>query len=342
MKINVTLPILLALALIHLTGCQLDGKPRPRLGSYATSTVGTNFLGPDKLGHHSYAYSPLEKNGIVYTCKAGHIDITHLRIAADHTRYLSDTIYEMLMENETDLTFDLRVEPSQHHVHIEYPPYWDNMTGSVKKDAAREMSYQVGQYLTFNATTWHEIIVWFGFKSMAFVPEFPSAFSWEDVYSNLLGTHIAVKAMRDTKHSYNKAMTIALNEEMQKLKIQPAAVARQASENVRGKWFTGELLVDMKRRNFDIGLDDGFVTPAVVDGICDGETIRLSPVPTLNWIERNGFKITQTIAPKEWETKKILQIASPDESITEINPAKHFPAIMDYLEDQAAELGYNF
>jgi len=101
--------------------------------------------------------------------------------------------------------------------------------------------------------------------------EYDSAFSWEDSYSNVLGTILAVRALRDTQHTYNEAMEIVLDEEMDKLGIQPVGVARQASDAVKGKWFTGNfaLFVDMKKRNFDIGLDDG--------------RHRVSPFPGRNW-----------------------------------------------------------
>jgi hypothetical protein len=44
-----------------------------------------------------------------------------------------------------------------------------------------------------------------------------------------------------------------------------------ASEKVRGEWYAGEVvyMVNMKKRNFDIGLDDGYVTPTLVPGLSD-------------------------------------------------------------------------
>jgi hypothetical protein len=48
---------------------------------------GTPWAG-QKLGTHGYYYRPSEKNGIGYACRAGHVDIMHVRIAADWTAYL--------------------------------------------------------------------------------------------------------------------------------------------------------------------------------------------------------------------------------------------------------------
>ena len=82
------LSIAMAAASLMASGCSLDGGPRPRLGCYATSTPGGRFIDANGLGNHSYRGSPLENNGIAYTCRGGHIDVTHARICADNTRYL--------------------------------------------------------------------------------------------------------------------------------------------------------------------------------------------------------------------------------------------------------------
>ena len=92
--------------LIFLSGCSLGG-PRHRLGCYPTSTPGTRFVSADKLGRHSYAFGPFETNGITYTCKGGHIDITHLRIGADNTRYIASKLYKGLINNQTEFSFSL-------------------------------------------------------------------------------------------------------------------------------------------------------------------------------------------------------------------------------------------
>ena len=56
----------------------------------------------------------------------------------------------------------------------------------------------MGPYMAYTMVTWHEILTWFGYKSVGIVPEYHSSFSWEDTYSNLLGTVLAARALRDT------------------------------------------------------------------------------------------------------------------------------------------------
>ena len=51
-------------AAIFLNGCTMSGAPRVRLGSYATSTPGTNFIDTNSLGRHSYSSFLLENNGL--------------------------------------------------------------------------------------------------------------------------------------------------------------------------------------------------------------------------------------------------------------------------------------
>ena len=71
----------------------------------------------------------------------------------------------------------------------------------------------------------HEILTWHGFRCVGFLPEFLSAFSWEDSFSNLLGTVVASKALRDTEHPYDEAMTIARS-----LVSRPIAASISSSE----------------------------------------------------------------------------------------------------------------
>jgi hypothetical protein len=203
------------------------------------------------------------------------------------------------------------------------------------------MALAIGPYLTFTMVTWHEITTWYGYKSMGLPVEYDSAFSWEDSYSNLLGTVIAVRALQDKKRSYNEAVTIAINEEMQKLGILPSAhEARLASKSMKGQWYTGTfvLFVDMKKRNFDIGLDDGYVTPTLVPYVSQcPETEPLSyPIPTLDVLADYGFSLKHEIEPHEWEKGKILHIALGDEPGKRIDPQVHIAIIMDHIQREAA------
>jgi len=320
----------------------LSGEPRIRFGCYPTSTLGTFFLG-ENLGSHGYCFNPWEKNGIVYTCRAGHVDIIHLRIAADWTAYLTAKSFRTMMRDEAHFSFGLAVDRSTSHVQLSYPPNWTELSEEDRAVIAEEVAMAIGPHLAFTMTTWHEILTWFGFKCIGLATEFPSAFSWEDSFSNLLGTIIATRALQDVEHPYNEAVVIALNEEMDRLGIQPACVAKRASQQVKGEWFTGSALffVDIKRRNFDIGLDDGMVTPTLLQGVeaCEDVEPISYPVPNLDVLAKHGFSVKVEIEPHEWERDAILAVAYPDVEARRkrIDPSVHLPLIMDYVKQDAVE-----
>ena len=321
---------------ILANGCGIHA-PRTRLGTLPTPPPGPRFYEPENLGSHSYSYSPFEKNGIVYTCKAGHLDITHVRMGADCTKYLIYKTRRALMREDEVLTFSVSLELSLHKVKFGYPKYWDKLPQKEKEEIIDEIAFEVGPYLAFSATLWHEVLTWFGVHFIGVEPEFNSSFSWEDIYSNLLGTKLAVEALKDTGHSYNRAMTLALDRKLKELGAQPKSVAIYASEKMRGKWYKGFLQVDTLRKNMDIGLDDGYVSPVIVPGIClDVEPEPLA-VPVIRILSLYGFSIEHEIYPYEWEKDEIFEAIYPDGDGEKIEPDKHFAKLMYHIKRQAVE-----
>jgi hypothetical protein len=317
-----------------------DAKPKFRIGSYASDTVSTHFLDTDHLGPHGYGFSLSEHNGIVYTCKAGHIDTFHVREMADWTGLLAAKTYKHLKRGDRRFSFKMK-EGSPCYVQLTYPNLWDNLSPQDKEFLTYDLSISLGQYFTYRAATWHEILTWFGYKCTGFFPEFPSAFSWEDTFSNLLGCKIGAQALRDRENTFSEAVTLLLNKDLEELIPQPAEVGKRASDTVKGLWYSGAVpgFVNMKKRNFDIGLDDGLVTPCVVPSVPECGCIRAQsyPVPNLDIVESYGFSVRFEIEPREWEGWKILSIVYPDKENRKkrLQPALHFAAIMDYIKKDA-------
>jgi len=285
-----------------------DAEPKFRIGSYASDTVSTHFLDTDHLGPHGYGLKLSEHNGIVYTCRAGHIDTYHVREMADWTGVLAAKTYKHLKRGDRQFSFKMK-EGSPCYVRLTYPNIWNNLSPQDKEFLAYDLSIRLGQYFTYSAATWHEILTWFGYKCTGFFPEFPSAFSWEDTFSNLLGCKIGEQALRDRKNTFSEAVTLLLNKELEELLPQPAEVGKHASDTVRGLWYSGAVpgFVNMKKRNFDSGLDDGLVTPCVVPFVPECGCIRAQayPIPNLDIVESYGFSIRFEIEPREgqWEIK---------------------------------------
>ncbi len=322
-------------------GCTGSGEPRVRLGTYATPSPGTRYLGTDNLGKHSYGNSLSEKSGIVYTCRGGHIDITHVRISADYVRYLNNKIRRCLMNNDSEFTFKFNIEPSVYYVKLQYPPAWKTLSHKDKKQIADDVALELSQYCAYTMTTWHEVLTWFGYRTVPFWSEEPSAFSWEDIYSNLVGVRLGGQALQDEKHNFDDAMTILLKQELENLGIQSLDTARRAAEKMKGEWFTGFVMVDMKERNMDIGLDDGFVTPTLVPGICDGAQPQSYPVPTLDKFNEYEFAMDLAVEPKEFEKGKILKLIYPNGGQERIRPAEQLPIVMEFIKKEALEKGYD-
>lgn len=311
-------------------------SPRIRPGSYATATHSVHFVDAANLGPHSYRFLWSERNGIAYTCRAGHIDIAHTRKAADWTGYLAAVTLRHLEQGRTSFQFRMR-EPSMCFVTLAFPPGWDRLDDDDREQIARDVARQLGQYLAFTVLTWHEILTCFGYRPRPHVSEFPSAFSWEDTYSNLLGVHIAGAALQEQTLSFNEAVTAALDRQLRDLGGQPAEVAKRAAQSQRGRWYSKRWLATViYKRNFDLGLDDGFVTPCLVPGVsvCEGQEALPLAVPTLQALARCGFSVYVEIEPRVWEQKKILAALEAEgcPPAERLDPTIHFPFLLRYCE----------
>ncbi len=324
MKKRLVLAVAVGL-LLSAAGCT---GPRARLGYIPTATFGVPFPDPEDIGSHSFNYSPFESGGIVYTCRAGHLDIDHIRV---------EQMRKLLTDRVEQFSFSLAGETSTHWITLTYPDDWDSRPD--KAAVIEEIAYTAGPYFVYTATVWHEILTWYGVHFMGIEPEFNSAFSWEDLYSNLLGIHLSLEAQRDPEHGYNKAMTLALERALQRLEVQSGKTAKAASDSVRGQWDTGNLVPDMKMRNFDIGLD-GSVTPVLIPDVAACPSPEPAPleVPTLDVLKQFGLTVTYQIKPNVFEQGAIYR----DAGEKQIFPEKHFPILLEAMKQQAAEKGYRY
>ena len=260
----------------------------------------------------------------------------HLRKGADWSLYLAEKALGAINNNETEFSFKM-YEPSRYYLRIGYPADWNTLTGNRREEIAEDIAIRLGQYLSFVGCTWHEIVTYFGYRAVGWYPEFASAFSWEDCYSNLLGVYIAGTAMRDSQRDYDEAMTVGIDSELQRLGPRSKKTAMKASESMRGKWFSGDMLfmVDMKGRNLDIGLDDGYITPWLVPSVaeCPAAEPLAYPVPTLTFLAEYGFSVKLEIEPREFEKGRILKVVFPDPQMRgkRIEPSIHFATLMEHI-----------
>ncbi len=315
--------------------------PRGRVACLPSPTMGTRYFDADNLGKHSYGFSLWEKNGIVYTCHGGHIDVTHLRKVADWTAYLAYHLHDTLMQDLTKMSYKMW-EPSRYHVELEYPAGWKYLPHQSKDAIAREVAIDLASYLAYTASVWHEVLTWHGFKGAGIYPEYHSAFSWEDNYSNALGSRVGTMALRDREHDFEEALTRCLDQEIRRLGGQSKRVAREAGEAVRGSWFQGGyIIVTMVTRHLDTGLDDGHVTPWLIPGIgsCPDAEPWLCPVPNLEVVTKRGFGASIEIEPREWEKGAILRKAYPhtEDRPKRVDPTERLGVIIGAIRAEAIE-----
>ena len=318
---------IISLLLFSISGCCSDQRPRLRLGAYFGAPLGIEYPDPENLGKHQYTSCWGEKIGLVYTCKGGFIDLGHVRDSADRAAYSSRVAYKNLLEGNKEFSLRL-MEPSKFFVNIKYPENWDSYAD--KEKTAQDISIKVGQYIAYNSMVWHEIITWYGYRYTIFFSEYISSFSWEDIYSDILGAEIVGKALRENSDNYDDVMTRLIYDEIDNLGVQPVSIAKKAEKAIKGKWYHGAIypFTKLNKRNFDIGIDDGYVSPWLVPGICENAEPVSYAVPNLDFLEDLGFSIEIKIEPKVMVKNKIFKVVFSNGNGKYIIPSEHFPLII--------------
>ena len=294
--------------LMFLVGCD-------RAGSLPWGILGNDFLDPTKLGIHNES----EKNGQVYTLDAGPIDIAHARFAADRTKIAQEIFYERLLENEKGISFKID-QPATYLVQLGYPDSWNTLPEERKENIAKETSIELGAYFAYVDLLWHEVLTSCGERSMFLICEKPSAFSCEDNISNALGAYVGKVALRDKENSFNQAVTIALDNELERLCAQPRQITVKNASKTKGK------------KHFDIGLNDGLITPWYVPNTSPGRRIKDYIAPTFAIPLKYNFSIDWNLKPNSAPGNKALKYIGKT-SEGEIN-SKELCDIVDYIKEK--------
>jgi len=175
----------------------------------------TKFILPGKFGYQSYGqpHRRTEKNGALYTCRGGFIDVSHVRTATDWTVFLTFTLLKDTASIELPWeagTLELRLL---------------NTAGLPVGDIAA-----MAQKIAFERLTWHEIASWHYHKPYHHLTEQHSTFTPEDNYSNFLGTEIgrrvALRMLSDTTLNYSLVATDEINKMIDSL--QPLRTIKQS------------------------------------------------------------------------------------------------------------------
>ncbi len=131
------------------------------------------------------------------------------------------------------------------------------MTLSVPRNITKEETIQLAGKIAYDLSIWHEISTWFGVSYVPLVPERFSSFSPEDIYSNLMGVNIGMKAIR-SKLEYNEAMTMELAKMLDELEaVSTEQETYDAMVMVDQQWYTSQKRLPNKKILLKRYLDSG-------------------------------------------------------------------------------------
>ena len=239
-----------------------------------------NMLTTEELGKHHYNDNSQgvikslfgggsEKNGLIYTEKGGVIDIAHVRDTADYTFYL----YQHILPNlGKDHSLQLENELRTREIKL--------LANNTKLSEAekQKISIELAGLLAFQLAQWHEIAQWFGLTSVGSWSEEASAFSPEDLYSNMLGAKIAMEVISSSPNVNVKGFTEefdkAIIKKLQNMKAVDTDKTAEVITALDGNWWNSNERLPSKwvlqRRDYCLAEN------LVPNGVKDGKTLSLN------------------------------------------------------------------
>jgi len=247
--------------------CAFGTQMKVSMGSLPVPLVSLgNVVGADDLGPHKYdnglvtvdssdhrGWIDLEKNGVAYTCRGGFIDTAHVRDNADLTIAL---FAQLLRTMDAGGAIELPEQGATLRALVK-PVKRENL----ERYGHVELALAGAQWLAFQVSIWHEIATWYGFAAMKMWPERVSAFSPEDLYSNLLGIKLAAGIASNrgaqSEISFNRNMDAWLQQALKRLDAVPKDSGVTAMQSVDGLWWDSQARLPdwhfVRRRNMDVG-----------------------------------------------------------------------------------------
>ncbi len=235
----------------------------------------SNTVGIDDIGPHIHNASQFtkrvderkgkkstENNGIVYTLRGGFIDLAHVRDTADNTFSLFYNIYQHLGEA---FTIELPAELGERKI-----TFSEVDLSHLSSQDRKFVSIQLAAYYAFKMAAGHEISQWHGYESVPMFSELVSAYSPEDLFSNMLGAKLAANLLVDdlarSSDDFNRHMTLWLDQALRYLGAVTKEQTALAFEAVDGLWWDSSARIPQKylvlKRNYNV---TPIQTPLVID-----------------------------------------------------------------------------
>ncbi|MGF1833542.1 DUF4056 domain-containing protein [Photobacterium sanguinicancri] len=227
------------------------------------NVISVDEMGPHKFASGIYHYTPAsasasgvagsENNGLLYTRQGGFIDLAHVRDSADDTIGL---FFEMLANLGTEHRIELPAELGPRYVEMKAFDV-SSFSQSQKWHIAANMAARIAY---FKAES-HEIAQWHGYSSFSQWPETISAYSIEDLYSNMLGAKLTLALIEQhrmlTETEYNQNLTLWIAVSLQQLGAVNTDQAKQALALVDGHWWDSTESIPSKymilKRHYTMG-----------------------------------------------------------------------------------------
>tara|TARA_Y100001956_G_C4113102_1_gene183452 strand:+ start:340 stop:1428 length:1089 start_codon:yes stop_codon:yes gene_type:complete len=224
-----------------------------------------NVVNRDEVGTHHYNDGSTsvsgsllgladETNGLVFTQLGGFIDTAHVRDTADYTYYLFKLNQRYLGTNhQIDLPAELRLRRLS----------WHQQSKLLTAEQKVRYSAEAAALTAFRLAQWHEIAQWFGMVSVGGFDELASAFSSEDLYSNMLGAKLAKQILVNqpdlTAKQFGVAMDKAVSQTLIELKAVSKSISKEIIEQLDGVWWDSSKRLPNKwaviYRDYHLGLE---------------------------------------------------------------------------------------
>ena len=308
------------------------------LGEHA---YGSGFVRTVRSGHAEFTIDP-ENNGLVYTCRGGFIDTAHMREWTDWTLFFA-AAFARAMETGTEIKYSRGSVP----IRIVLTPIQKDL---IMKIGVRRLTVALAQWTTFNLSVWHEIETWYGAYSVPGWPEEASAFSPEDLFSNILGIRIAAGVIfhrggAESETLYNEAVGNSIEGILNYLGAVPKPLAHQATQAVDGLWWNSKARLPDKnfilRRNFQFYSQQGWQVPPVMLRAPHFAELRAAcvnpkPIKLVVLDSLDGYKFEDWVTI-HFELDKELAEHKPFPRYGTSVTQRDLPAIVSAIRDQNEE-----
>ncbi|HXH32129.1 MAG TPA: DUF4056 domain-containing protein [Bacteriovoracaceae bacterium] len=231
------------------------------------------YLDPSKLGEHRFARigdedDKEDKVGLIYTCKGGFIDVSHVRDTADWAAHILYNLSSWIGSGREVLA---REEGSFETRGVYFPKLTTKQLTSLSKADLADLAVAISNSMALL----HEIPTSFNIQK-------GSAFSVEDAYSNLLGSYLGVRAAQGPL-PFNRAMSEILLSELSELGSMEKKKTVIVHKMVKNLWwkssFSGGFDSVLKR---DFTFEDD-IRPFRVDAVpyCQSDAEKVLKIPAV-------------------------------------------------------------